>query len=88
MPAYLPLIRASQSLTLASAAVSGGRLSELRTQLTAAQTALEAYQGGPHAAEARALAAAIGEGMRQPGGLAALQPVQIALWAGVVGAWT
>jgi hypothetical protein len=88
MPAYLPLIRASQSLTLASAAVSGGRVSELRTQLTAAQSALEAYQGAPHATEARALAAAIGEGMRGPGGLAALQPVQIALWAGVVGAWT
>jgi hypothetical protein len=88
MPAYLPLIRASQSLTLASAAVSGGRLSELRTQLTAAQSALQEYRGAPHATEARALAAAIGEGMRGPGGLAALQPVQIALWAGVVGAWT
>ncbi|HEX3406052.1 MAG TPA: hypothetical protein VHS81_02345 [Caulobacteraceae bacterium] len=87
-PEYLPLIRADQSLALASAAVSAGRLGELRTQLTAAQAALQGYQGAPHAAEARALAASIGESLRRPGGLAALAPAQINLWAGVVGAWT
>ena len=57
-PASLPLIRASESLKLAATAVSGGRLAELRTQLVAAQSALEAYRGAPHAAEARATAAA------------------------------
>ena len=87
-PASLPLIRAGESLTLAATAVSGGRLAELRTQLVAAQTALEAYRGAPHAAEARAVAAAIGQALRQPGGASALPPAQIALWSGVVGAWS
>ncbi len=87
-PASLPLIRADQSLTLALAAVSGGRLGELRTQLAGAQAALEAYQGGPHAVEAKTLASAIGEALGSPGSLAALPPAEIALWAGVVGAWT
>jgi hypothetical protein len=87
-PVYLPLIRADQSLTLASAAVSARRLGELRTQLANAQTALAAYQGAPHAAQAKALAATIGAATRRPGGLPALAPAEIALWAGVVGAWT
>ena len=87
-PENLPLVRASQSLTLASAAVAAGRLGELRTQLVAAQTALDAYQGAPHAKEARAVAAAVGEAVRGPGGPGTLAPAQIALWAGLVGAWT
>lgn len=86
-PVELPLIRAGQSLTLASAAVSGGRLSELRTQLVAAQAALDAYQGAPHAREAKALAHEIGRAIQRPDGPAALPPAQIALWAGLVGAW-
>ena len=87
-PTSLPLIRAAESLTLAVAAVSGGRFGQLRTQLAAAQAALEAYGGAPHAVQARAVAAAIGEALRQPGGVAALAPAQVALWSGVVGAWS
>ena len=87
-PQNLPLVRAGQSLTLASAAVAAGRLGQLRTQLVAAQTALDAYQGAPHAKEAKALAAALGEAIRRPGGPGTLAPAQIALWAGLVGAWT
>ncbi len=75
-------------LKLAATAVSGGRLAELRTQLVAAQTALEAYRGAPHAAEARAVAAAMADAMHQPGGVGALAPAQVALWSGVVGAWS
>jgi hypothetical protein len=87
-PASLPLIRADQSLALAAASISGGRRAELRTQLAAAQGALEGYRGGPHAAEAKALAAAIGEAMRSPAGLGALAPAQLALWSGQVDSWT
>ena len=87
-PVYLPLIRADQSLTLAAAAGASGRLGELRTQLATAQAALASYQGGPHAAQAKALAATIDAATRRPGGPAALAPAEIALWAGVVGAWT
>jgi hypothetical protein len=87
-PMSLPLIRAAESLSLAATAVSGGRLAQLRTQLVAAQAALAAYGGVPHAAQARSVAAEIGEALRQPGGVSALPPAQIALWSGVVGAWT
>ncbi len=87
-PTSLPLIRAAESLSLAAAAVSGGRLAELRTQLVAAQAALVAYGGVPHAAQARSVAAEIGQALRQPGGVGTLPPAQIALWSGVVGAWT
>jgi hypothetical protein len=87
-PPSLPLIRAGESLTLAASAVSGGRLAQLRTQLVAAQASLAAYHGAPHAAEASAVAAAIGQALRQPGGVAALPPAQVALWSGVVGTWT
>ena len=87
-PTNLPLIRADQSLTLAAGSVSTRQLGELRTQLAAAQAALEAYQGAPHAAEAKALAAAIGAAVRQPAGLGALTPAELALWSGRVGSWT
>jgi hypothetical protein len=78
-PQNLPLIRAGQSLTLASAAVAAGRLGELRTQLVAAQAALAAYQGAPHAQEAKALATTLGDAVRGPGGPGTLAPAQIAL---------
>jgi hypothetical protein len=86
-PANLPLIRADQSLTLASADVAGGRLPQLRTQLTAAQASLEAYDGASHAAEAKALAATIGDALNRPGGLVTLPPALLGLWSGRVDSW-
>lgn len=86
-PANLPLVRAGQSLTLATGDVAGGRLPELRTQLAAARASLDAYQGGPHAADAKALAAAIDQTLNQPDGLRALPPAQLALWSGRVSGW-
>lgn len=86
-PAELPLVRADQSLALASAAADSGRLGELSTQLKAARGSLEAYRGGPHAADARALAAAIGRALSDPAGLDALAPTELSLWSGRLGSW-
>jgi hypothetical protein len=86
-PPSLPLIRADQSLTLAAADVAGGRLPQLRTQLATAKASLDAYQANQHAAEARALASAIGQVLDQAGGLRALPPAQLASWRGRVDGW-
>jgi hypothetical protein len=86
-PADLPLIRADQSLALAAAAVSGGRREELKTQLALARVSLGAYPGGPHGAEAKTLARAIGEALSRPEGLAALPPAQLALWSARADGW-
>jgi hypothetical protein len=86
-PASLPLMRADQSLTLAAGAVSGGQITDLEAELSTAKAALEAYQVGPHAADAKALAAAIGQVLSQPDGLRALAPAQLNLWSGQVSGW-
>ena len=86
-PASLALIRADQSLALAAADVAGGRLPQLRTQLATAKASLDGYQGGQHAAEAKALASAIGQALAQTDGLRALPPAQLALWRGQVDGW-
>jgi hypothetical protein len=86
-PMDLPLVRADQSLALASAAADGGRLGELQTQLQAARASLEAYRGQPHAADARALAAAIGQALSDPAGLNALPPIELSLWSGRLSSW-
>ena len=86
-PANLPLMRADQSLTLATGAVSGGQISDLKSQLSTAKAALDSYQAGPHAADAKALAAAIGQVLNQPQGLRALAPAQLSLWSGQVSGW-
>jgi hypothetical protein len=87
-PTSLPLMRADQSLTLAAGAVSGGQTADLKSQLSTAKAALDAYQAGPHAADAKALAAAIGQVLNQPDGLRALAPAQLSLWRGQVSGWT
>jgi hypothetical protein len=87
-PASLPLVRADQSLTLAAGAVSGGQTADLKSQLSTAKAALDTYQAGPHAADAKALAAAIGQVLNQPDGLRALAPAQLDLWRGQVSGWT
>jgi hypothetical protein len=87
LPLGLPLVRARQCLAQAAAAVSGGRLGELKTQLEAARANLEAYQGRAHAAEAEALVREIGAALGRPGGLAALQPAQLSLWSGRADVW-
>ncbi|HEY1427055.1 MAG TPA: hypothetical protein VGF50_10320 [Caulobacteraceae bacterium] len=86
-PPQLPLVRADQSLALASAAADSGRRGELQTQLQAARASLDAYHGQPHAAEARALAAAIGQALDNPAGLDALAPMQLSLWSGRLASW-
>lgn len=85
--ASLPLMRADQSLALATSAVSGGQISDLKSQLSTAKAALDTYQAGPHATDAKALAAAIGRVLNQPQGLRALAPAQLSLWSGQVSGW-
>jgi hypothetical protein len=87
IPLDLSLIRAEQCLTLAEAAVSGGRIAELKTQLEAARANLNAYPGRAHAGEVRALAREIAAVLARPGGLAALQPAQLTLWSGRADGW-
>jgi hypothetical protein len=83
----MPLLRADQSLGLARIAIAGEYPAELRTQLTVAETSLDAYRGAPHAADARALAAAIDQLLQQPGALQHLQPDQLTAWSGQVDGW-
>jgi len=87
VPADLPLLRADESLGLARIAVESEHAAELKTQLQIAEASLDAYRGRPHAADARALAAAIDRTLKQPGSLDRLQSDQLDLWSGLVDGW-
>jgi hypothetical protein len=87
VPADLPLLRADESLGLARIAVESEHAGELKTQLEIAEAALDAYRGRPHAADAKALAAAIDRTLKQPGSLDRLQSDQLDLWSGLVDGW-
>jgi len=87
VPADLPLLRADESLGLARIAVESEHAGELKTQLEIAAAALDAYRGAPHAADAKALAAAIGRTLKQPGSLERMQSDQLDLWSGLVDGW-
>jgi hypothetical protein len=84
IPNDLPLLRAAASLDLARSAASEGRTSDLRTQLLSAQLALSTYAGPSKVAEAKALAAIIGQSLKQAGALNTMQPYQLSLWLGRV----
>jgi len=83
----MPLLRADQSLNLARIAVDSEHARELKTQLTIAETSLDAYRGSPHAADATALAAAIDRTLKQPRALEQLQPDRLDAWSGRVDGW-
>lgn len=86
-PVDMPLLRADQSLGLARIAIAGEDPAELKTQLSVAETSLDAYRGGPHAADARALAATLERLLNQPASLRRLQPDQLGAWSGRVDDW-
>jgi hypothetical protein len=83
----MPLLRADQSLGLARLAIASEYPAQLRTQLTIAETSLDAYQGGPHAADAKTLAGTIDRLLKQPDSLRRLQADQLAAWSGRVDDW-
>jgi hypothetical protein len=87
VPADLPLLRADESLDLARIAVESEHPAELATQLSIAETALGAYQGGAHAGDAHALATAIQIALKRPGALDHLQPDQLDVWSKRVDGW-
>jgi hypothetical protein len=86
-PADLPLLRADECLGLARIAIESEHPTELATQLKIAEAALGAYQGAAHAADARALAAAIQTALKQPGALDHMQSDQLDLWLQRVDGW-
>lgn len=83
----MPLLRADQSLGLARLAIASQYPADLRTQLTIAESSLDAYQGGPHAADAKTLAGTIDRLLKQPDALRRLQADQLAAWSGRVDDW-
>jgi hypothetical protein len=86
-PVDMPLLRADQSLRLARLAIASQYPAELRTQLTIAETSLDAYRGAPHAADARDLAGTIDRLLKQPDSLRRLQADQLGSWSGRVDDW-
>jgi len=86
-PVDAPLLRADQSLGLARLAIASQHPADLRTQLTIAETSLDAYRGAPHAADAKTLAGTIDRLLKQPDSLQRLQADQLAAWSGRVGDW-
>jgi hypothetical protein len=87
IPNDLPLLRAAASLDLARSAASEGRTSDFKTQLLSAQFALRTYAGPGHVAEAKALAATIGQSLAQARTLDMILPDQLSLWLGKVVEW-
>lgn len=88
IPSNLQLLRAAASLDVARNAVSEGRNPEVRTQLLAAQLALNTYTGPGHVADAKELAAVIGQTLGRESVLGTISPYRISMWLGRVAAWT
>jgi hypothetical protein len=87
IPTDLQLLKAAASLSLSRSAVTQGRTPELTTQLVTAQLALNAYAGPGHIAEAKALAATIGQTLRRTATLDTTPPNQMSIWLGIVVGW-
>jgi hypothetical protein len=84
IPSDLLLLRAAASLDLARIDAFSGQTPDLRTQLLCAQYALTTYSGPAHVAEAKALAAVIGQSLAQASTMLSYQPSS---WLGEVVEW-
>jgi hypothetical protein len=87
IPIDLALVRARESLDLAVGAASTGRPSDVTTHLMSAEAALNAYAGQPHAAEARALAAAIDQDLTPAGHPSPITADRLSLLAEHAAGW-